>query len=86
MNKILEQFHYFNIHAGIDSVYGNWAVSMDGDVVNSVFPYAILSIHLNDEDWLMKMRSKIWFRSECEGALSQALERAKEIKNKKCSK
>ena len=35
--KILEQFHYFNIHADIDSVYGNWAVSTDGDVVKVVF-------------------------------------------------
>ena len=30
-NNILEQFHYFNIHADVDSVYGNWAVSTDGD-------------------------------------------------------
>ncbi len=40
--KVLEQFHYFNIQSDIDSVYGNWAVSSDGDVVNSVYPYAIL--------------------------------------------
>lgn len=32
--KVLEQFHYFNIQADVDSVYGNWAVSTDGDVVN----------------------------------------------------
>ena len=48
MNKenILEQFHYFNIQADIDSVYGNWAVSTDGDVVNCLYPYAILAIHI----------------------------------------
>ena len=50
--KVLEQFHYFNIQSDIDSVYGNWAVSSDGDVVNSVYPYAILSIHLCDSDWV----------------------------------
>lgn len=77
--KILEQFHYFNIHAGIDSIYGNWAVSTDGDVVNSVFPYAILSIHFEDTDWLEKMKSKVWFRQECENSLSNALERARVI-------
>lgn len=32
-DKIFEQFHYFNIHADIDSAYGNWAVSTDGNVV-----------------------------------------------------
>lgn len=78
-DKILEQYHYFNIQSDIDSVYGNWAVSTDGDVVNCLYPYAILSIHLKDTDWMMKMKTKVWFRPECEEALSQALERAKEI-------
>lgn len=77
--KILEQFHYFNINAGIDSVYGNWAVSTDGDVVNGVFPYAILAIHLKDADWLGKMKTKVWFKQECEGHLQNALDRAKSI-------
>jgi len=75
-DKILEQFHYFNIHAEVDSVYGNWAVSTDGDVVNCLYPYAILSIHLKDTDWLMKMKTKVWFKSECENNLRKALERA----------
>ncbi len=77
--KIQEQFHYFNINAEIDSVYGNWAVSTDGDVVNSLYPYAILAIHLDDLDWLNKIKTKIWFKPECENALEQALSRAKEI-------
>lgn len=77
--KILEQFHYFNIHADIDSVYGNLAVSTDGDVVNCLFPYAILAIHFKDADWVEKMKSKVWFKSECEEALSNALARAKFI-------
>ena len=77
--KIKEQFHYFNIKAEIDSVYGNWAVSKDGDVVNSVYPYAILSIHLKETDWLGKMKTKVWFKTECEESLSQAVARAKEI-------
>lgn len=80
-DKILEQFHYFNILADIDSVYGNWAVSSDGDVVNCLYPYAILAIHFNDADWLEKMKQKVWFKPECEGALRQALERAKEIQD-----
>lgn len=74
--KVLEQFHYFNIQADIDSVYGNWAVSTDGDVVNCLYPYAILAIHYRDADWLEKMKKKIWFKPECEDNLQKALKRA----------
>lgn len=78
-NKIKEQFHYFNIPAEIDSVYGNWAVSTVGDVVNCLYPYAILAIHFKDADWMEKMKAKVWFKPECEEALSKALIRAREI-------
>ncbi len=77
--KIYQQFHYFNIQTDVDSVYGNWAVSKGGDVVNCLYPYAILSIHFYDTDWLEKIKTKVWFKPECEDALRQALERAKEI-------
>ena len=77
--KILEQFHYFNIQAEVDSVYGNWAVSTDGDVVNCLYPYAILAIHFKDVYWLEKMKKKVWFKPECEESLSKALIRAKEL-------
>lgn len=75
--KVLEQFHYFNIESAVDSVFGNWAVSEDGDVVNSVYPYAILSIHLNDTDWMGKIKSKVWFKPQCEVSLKQAIARAR---------
>jgi len=78
-NKVLEQFHYFNIESDVDSVFGNWAVSKNGDVVNSVYPYAILAIHLKDTDWMEKMKSKVWFKPECELNLKQAIQRAFEI-------
>ena len=82
-DKVKEQFHYFNIDSEVDSVFGNWAVSKNGDVVNSVYPYAILAIHFKDEDWMEKMKSKVWFKPQCEEALKQALEKANEIlKNK----
>ncbi len=80
-SKIFEQFHYFNIQADVDSVYGNWAVSTQGDVVNSVYPYAILAIHFNDADWMSKIKTKVWFRPECEESLKKALLRAQEILN-----
>lgn len=77
--KIKEQFHYFNINSEIDSVYGNWAVSKNGDVVNYLYPYAILAIHFNDTDWMLKLKSKLWFKPECEISLRQALDRARVI-------
>ena len=77
--KVIEQFHYFNIQSDIDSVFGNWAVSTAGDVVNCLYPYAILAIHFKDADWMEKMKSKVWFRPECEDALHKALDRANEI-------
>ena len=81
--KILEQFHYFNIQVEVDSVFGNWAVSTDGDVVNCLYPYAILAIHFKDGNWLEKMKAKVWFRPECEEALSNALIRANQIISEK---
>lgn len=78
-SKILEQFHYFNINSEINSVYGKWDVFKDGDVVNYLYPYAILAIHLKGTDWLGKMKHKVWFKPECENSLSAALNRAKEI-------
>lgn len=83
MDKVKEQFHYFNIQADIDSVYGNWAVSTDGDVVNYLYPYAILTIHFKGIDWMEKMKAKIWFKPECEESLKTALLRAGEILNNK---
>lgn len=81
-DKVSEQFHYFNIHADIDSVYGNWAVSTDGDVVNCLYPYAILAIHLKENDWVKEMQTKVWFRPECETELVLALNRASTILSK----
>ena len=84
VNKIVEQFHYFNIKSEIDSEYGNWAVSTDGDVVNSVYPYAIFAIHINETDWLEKIRAMVWYKPEYGICLKKALDRAKIIvKDKK---
>ena len=81
--KIKEQFHYFNIQADVDSVYGTWAVSTAGDVVNCLYPYAILAIHFQEDDWMEKMKTKVWFKSECEEDLRMALEKANEIRLRK---
>lgn len=77
--KILDQLHYFNIHADIDSVYGNWAVSTNGDVVNCVYPFVIISIHLHDEDWINHLKTRVWYKQCFETTLRKALNRANEI-------
>ncbi len=78
-NKAEEILHYFNIDSEIDSLYGNWAVAKNGDVVNYLYSYVIPSIHLYDEDWMWKLRGKIWFRPECENCLKEALNRANSL-------
>lgn len=72
-------FHYYNIDSEIDSVYGNWAVAQSGDVVNFLYSYAIFAIHHNDCNWIEKLKSKVWFKPECEADLDHALRRANEI-------
>ena len=77
--KIKEQFHYFNINCDVDSVFGNWAVSAKGDVVNCVYPYAIFAIHLKDADWIQRTQEKKWFKTECIPYLTEAITRAEQI-------
>lgn len=77
--KIKEIFHYFNIESEVDSVYGNWAVSSRGDIVNYLYPFSIFAFHLKDDNWIEKMKGKSWFKPECEQSLEQALIRAGEI-------
>lgn len=73
-NIELEQFRYFNIQADIDSICGNWAVSVEGDVVNCLYPYAILSFLFYDVDWKEITRTKVWFKHECEEFLNRLLQ------------
>lgn len=76
-SKIKEQFYYFNIESEVDSAYGNRAVPKDGNEVNSVYPYAILTIHLKNVVWMEKMKTKVWFKPECEEYSRHVLSRAK---------
>lgn len=83
LTKVEEQFHYFNITSGVDSVFGNWAVSNDGDVVNCLYPYAIMGIHLDEQNWVEKIQTKVWFKDECTDNLIMAINRAGSIKKNK---
>ncbi len=77
--KAKEQLHYFNINSEVDSIWGNWVVSKNGDVVNARFPYAILSIHLYDKEWSEYLQQKVWFKDACKQDLENALKRARDI-------
>ncbi len=81
--KIIEQFHYFNINSEIDSVFGDWAVSKEGDIVNILYPYVIFSFLLNEKDWKVEVESEVWFKLEYTNSLILALDRAKDIILKK---
>ncbi len=82
--KAEEQLHYYNIKSGVDSVWGNWVVSKDGDVVNELFPYAIPYVHLFDKDWMEHLQQKVWFKDICKDDLANALKRAKDIRGELC--
>lgn len=82
-SKAEEILHYFNINSEIDSLYGNWAVAKNGDVVNYLYPYAILAIHLDDNNWMETISKKVWFKEECKKDLRKAIERAYRIVNNK---
>lgn len=82
-SKAEEILHYFNINSEIDSLFGNWVVAKNGDVVNYLYPYAILAIHLDDKDWMEAISKKVWFKDECKDNLRKAIGRAYRIVNNK---
>ena len=82
ISKVKEMFHYFNIESEVDSIYGNWAVSEQGDVLNYLYSYVVFSIHLYDDDWYSEVKSKSWFKDDCMDDFNKAYERAKNIKGK----
>ncbi len=80
-SKAEEILHYFNINSEIDSLYGNWVVAKNGAVVNYLYPYAILAIHLEDKDWMEAISKKVWFKDECKDNLRKVIGRAYRIVN-----
>ena len=58
-------------------------MSTDGDVVNCLYPYAILAIYLKDTDWMETIKTKVWFKQECAEAIEQALARVRDLQLKR---
>ena len=82
-DKILEQLHYFNIQSKVDSVYGDWVVTEDGDLVNFVYPFAILHVNIEECDWLIEIKRKSWYDLGTEKHFLSAFDKALKIYNKR---
>ncbi len=82
--KIKDAFEYYNVKSGINKIYGDWAVSNDGDVINCQYMYPIYSYQIknDDEEWLSHMHEKTWFDQNCEMNFLSAMQRAHELLSK----
>jgi hypothetical protein len=40
--------------------FGNWMLTLEGDLINEVDLYTISSAQLDQPDWISQMRSKSW--------------------------
>lgn len=81
--EIKELYDYYNVKSDIESVFGGWTVSTDGDVINIPYRYPIYCYRLNEglDSWLDHLRSKTWFDAENECEFVKAFQRATQIIN-----
>ena len=83
--EIKHVFEYYEVPSGVDSIFGNWVVSEDADVINVERKYPIYTQQVKSQSidyWLDHMREKTWFNSPEEKDFIQAYERAEEILGK----
>ena len=83
-DQIKEAFEGYEVKSEVDSVYGDWVVSNDADVINAAKHYPIYTPQVKAEgvnDWLDHMREKTWFDNVEESNFIDAYNRAKEIIN-----
>lgn len=80
--QIRDAFDYYEVRSEVDSVYGDWVVSKDADVINVSKKYPIYTEQVKAEgldEWLDHMREKTWFDSKEDNDFQEAYSRAKEI-------
>lgn len=80
--QINDIFEYYEVHSGVDSVFDNWVVSREADVINVDKKYPIYTQQVKSEDVASKlghMREKTWFDSSEEENFLKAYERAHQI-------
>lgn len=80
--KINEVFEYYNVPSEIDSTFGDWAVSKDGDVINLEHKYPIFTKQVQStgiDEWVDHLTEKTWFDANEEKDLRKSYMRAEEI-------
>ena len=81
-DKINEVFEFYNVQSDTDSVFGNWAVSKDGDVINLENMYPIYTYQVQStgvDEWVDHLTEKTWFDANEEKDLRKSYMRAEEI-------
>ena len=66
LEKVKDVLNYYGVDSGVRSIYGNWVVSNDGDLVNIIHMYPIYSYALSrvDVGFRFNLMSKDWFDIE----------------------
>lgn len=61
--KINDVLDYYEVKSGVNTVFGNWVVSNEGDIINVEFTYPIYSAQLNYgyERWHEHLEEKTWY-------------------------
>jgi len=84
-DKIKDTLDYYEVKSGVDSIFGDWVVSKDADVINVEKKYPIYTAQVKDsslDSWMSHMSDKIWFDSQENADFQNAFERAKKILGK----
>jgi hypothetical protein len=81
-DKIKETFDSYEVKSSVDSVFGDWVVSKDADVINVEKKYPIYAAQVENsslDSWMSHMSEKTWFDFQENADFQNAFERAKEI-------
>lgn len=83
--KIANVLDYYDVKAKVESVFGDWVVTSNGDIINVEFMYPIYSYQLKDdgfEDWNEHLQEKTWYDACTEKNFKQAYALALAISKK----
>jgi hypothetical protein len=66
LEKVKDVLDYYGVESGVHSIFGNWVISNDGDIVNVKHMYPIYSYTLVEVDvnFRFNLKSKDWFDFE----------------------
>lgn len=79
---ISKVFEYYEVPSEVDSIFGDWAVSKGGDVINIENRYPIYTKQVEStgiDEWVEHLAEKTWFNTNVENDFRNSYERAEEI-------